>query len=149
MSQSLVQNFVHIIFSTKKRQPLISPDIEISLHKYLASTCLNLNCHAKRVGGHVDHVHLLCNISKNISVSEFIKELKEWSSKWMKSEHHRNDFYWQAGYAAFSVSKYDIESVVNYIDQQHAHHRELAFQEEFRKLLASNDVKFDERYVWD
>jgi REP element-mobilizing transposase RayT len=149
MSQSLVENFVHVIFSTKKREALITPDIEIALHKYLAATCLNLNCQAKRVGGHVDHVHLLCSISKNISISEFVKEVKEWSSKWMKSEHSKYNFYWQAGYAAFSVAKGDIESVVSYIDQQHAHHRKHTFQEEFRKLLASNDVAFDERYVWD
>ena len=149
MSQSLVKNFVHVIFSTKKRQPLITPDIEIALYKYLAGTSQNLNCHPKRVGGHVDHVHILSDLSKNISVSDFVKEVKQWSSKWMKSEHSRNNFYWQAGYGAFSMGKRDIESVISYIDQQHAHHKKYTFQEELRKLMVDNDIAFDERYVWD
>jgi putative transposase len=149
MSQSLVKNFVHVIFATKNRQSLITSDIEIALYKYLAGTCLNLNCHSKRVGGHLDHVHILSDLSKNISVSDFVKEVKQSSSKWIKSEHSRRNFYWQAGYGAFSVSKRDIESVISYIDQQHAHHKKHTFQEEFRKLMNENDIAFDERYVWD
>jgi putative transposase len=67
----------------------------------------------------------------------------------MKSEHFKNSFYWQAGYAVYFISNDHLESVVNYIDQQHVHHKKCTFQEDFIKLLASNAVAFDERYVWD
>ena len=149
MPQSFVHNFAHVVFSTKHRLPLITSDIETSLHKYLTATCLNLNCHPKRIGGYNDHVHILCDINKNMLVTDFVKEIKQSSSKWMKATYSRRTFYWQAGYASFSVGYSDIGSVVNYIDQQHDHHRKETFQDEVRRFLFIHSIPFDERYMWD
>ena len=66
MGQSLVKNYVHIVFSTKYRQPLIHPPVEAELHSYLGSICNKLGCHVIKVGGYTDHIHILCMLSRKI-----------------------------------------------------------------------------------
>ena len=149
MPQSLVQNFIHIIFSTRNRQFFIPPEIEEDLYNYLAATCTNYKCYAQQVGGHLDHVHVLCNMSKNMTVADFVKELKTSSSKWIKYKYSNKDFYWQGGYAAYSIQYNNLETVNRYIKNQHAHHMRRTFKEELRTLLNENNIAFDERYIWD
>jgi putative transposase len=123
MSQSLVKNPVHLIFSTKHREPLILPAIKSELHAYLSGICRNLECHPIRVGGHVDHVHILCALSKKLAIMKLLELLKAHSSKWIKTKGDAYQrFYWQDGYAAFSVSQWDVDKVAAYIDNQEEHH---------------------------
>src|SRR5262245_34662987 len=85
MSQSLAQIYVHIVFSTKHREPFLRDKaLRDELHTYLAGTCRNLDSPALKVGGVEDHVHILCRLSKTLSVSDLIRELKRESSKWLK-----------------------------------------------------------------
>ncbi|MGW8123978.1 IS200/IS605 family transposase [Roseivirga echinicomitans] len=150
MSQSLVQNYIHIVFSTKYRQHLIHPPYEEELHQYLAGICKELDCPVLKVGGYTDHVHVLCKLSKNIALFRLVKELKMSSSKWMKTRHETlSNFYWQNGYGAFSVKPSEVDRVITYIENQHEHHRRKSFQEEYRAFLMKYKVDFDERYVWD
>ena len=150
MGQSLVQNYVHIVFSTKARLPLVYQPIETELYAYLGGICKALQCPPIKVGGYKDHVHVLCQLSKNIALSSLIQKLKSSSSKWMKGKSTElSNFYWQNGYGAFSVSPTNVDSVINYIKNQHEHHREKTFQEEYRNFLKEYKVEFDERYLWD
>lgn len=150
MGQSLVKNYVHIVFSTKHRQPLIHPSIESELYSYLGGTCNNLGCQAIKVGGYLDHVHIICMLSKKIALMTLMEKLKSNSSKWIKSKGpDYENFYWQNGYGAFSVRPAETNKVIEYITNQHEHHSKKSFQEKYRKLLNSYDVKYDERYVWD
>lgn len=148
MSQSLCQNYLHVVFSTKNRQPFL-PELEVreDMFSYLAGTCRNLNSPALQVGGMPDHVHLLCRLSKNLSVADLVRELKRESSKWAKS--HARNFSWQKGYGAFSISPAHIAALRKYIVSQENHHRRTTFQEEFRRLCEKYDVAIDERYCWD
>jgi putative transposase len=150
MPQSLVKNYLHIVFSTKKRAPFISAQIESELHKYLWAICDNLECTPIKIGGYDDHIHILCALSKKISLIKLVEEIKSHSSKWMKTkgEHLRN-FYWQNGYAAFSVSPLRIETVKNYIENQREHHKKITFQGEVKSLLDKYKVFYDEKYLWD
>ena len=84
MGQSLVRNCVHIIFSTKLREPLIFPPYETELHNYLGGICNNLECSTIKIGGYTDHVHILCMLSKKIALMKLLEELKRHSSKWIK-----------------------------------------------------------------
>jgi len=86
MGQSLVKNYIHIIFSTKNRVPFIKPPYEQELHAYLGGTCKELSCPVLAVGGYTDHIHILCMLSKNIALVELIKKIKTNSSKWMKTK---------------------------------------------------------------
>ncbi len=150
MGQSLVKNYIHIIFSTKNRQPLIKPLYEQELHAYLGGICNELSCPVLAVGGYIDHVHILCMLSKNIALVELIKKIKINSSKWMKTKDGSlANFYWQDGYGAFSVNPSETKVAINYIQTQHEHHRNKTFQEKYRAFLNKYKVDYDERYVWD
>jgi REP element-mobilizing transposase RayT len=150
MPQSLVKLYVHIIFSTKNRRPLIDQEIENALYSYLGGICNGLECFPVKIGGHKDHVHILSHFSKKITMIKFLEELKSHSSNWIKTQNTRyKDFYWQGGYGAFSVSPQSIEPVKQYIESQHEHHKTTTFQDEYRRILREHNVEFDERYVWD
>jgi REP element-mobilizing transposase RayT len=104
MPQSLVRNVIHLIYSTKNREPLIVPDLRDPLFAYLAGTLNALKCPAIKVGGVADHVHLMFCLAKTLSLSKVVEEVKKSSSKWMK-EKGSPLFFWQNGYGAFSVSR--------------------------------------------
>jgi putative transposase len=148
MAQSLAQVYVHLVFSTKERAPLITAPAITRLHAYLAGSLAAIQCPALMVGGVADHVHLLFSLSKNMALSEVVKHAKIESSKWMKSEGGAADFAWQAGYGAFSVGASQIEAVKTYVSGQEQHHRQRTFQDEFRLLLQRYGVSYDEAYVW-
>lgn len=150
MGQSLVKNYLHIVFSTQHRQAMIHPPLEAELHAYLGGICRNLECPPLIVGGYTDHIHILCLLSKKISLIKLMEELKSHSSKWMKTKGgDLHDFYWQDGYGAFSVNAGEVDSLIQYIANQKEHHRKKTFQEEYRDFLRKYVVAYDERYVWD
>lgn len=150
MGQSLVQNYIHIVFSTKYRRPIIHPPVEEELHAYLGGICNKLECQPIKIGGYTDHIHILCKLSKKIPLMKLVEEVKSHSSKWIKTmgEDYK-DFYWQEGYGAFSVNPSQVSIVKTYISNQHEHHRQKSFQDEYRIFLKKYEVHYDERYVWD
>ncbi|WP_029036650.1 IS200/IS605 family transposase [Salinimicrobium xinjiangense] len=150
MGQSLVKNYIHLVFSTKHRQPLIYAPVEVELHNYLGGICNRLDCQVIKIGGHFDHIHILCMLSKKLALIKLIEELKSHSSKWIKTKGVGYEkFYWQDGYGAFSVNPSEVDTVTTYISKQHEHHRKKTFQDEYRDFLKKYNVEFDERYVWD
>ena len=151
MSQSLSQVYLHVIFSTKERRPFLQDtDCCDAMHKCLAKISNDLGCPCLEAGGVEDHVHVLSRLSKTLSVSEFIKELKRATSAWVKETFPNMDaFYWQARYGAFSVSPSHVDPLQIYIRNQVEHHRKESYQDELRRLLRKYGIDFDERYVWD
>ena len=150
MSQAFVKNYVHLIFSTKHRSPIIHPPFANELYAYLGGVCNNLGCHSVNVGGYTDHVHVLCMISQKIALMKLVQDLKSNSSSWMKTKDESvNNFYWQDGYGAFSVNPLEVDVVIKYITTQHDHHQKFTFQDEYRAFLKKYRVNFDERYLWD
>lgn len=150
MSQSLVKNLLHLVYSTKHRSPWIPANVRPRLFAYQAGIFQEWESPALVIGGVEDHVHALFSLSKNQALKKIVEEVKKGSSKWMKAEGTGNaDFYWQNGYAAFSVSQSNVEAVRRYLENQEEHHRRLTFQDELRGLLVKHEVEFDERYVWD
>ncbi len=150
MSQSLSQIIVHGVFSTKHRTPWLDEELRKSLFAYIA-TILKSKGHVPiLIGGDDDHIHMLFGLSRTESIAETIKHTKVNSSIWIKEEFENlQDFAWQSGYGAFSVSYPSIGSAMAYISNQDEHHGKLSFQDEFRKLMAENGIAIDERYVWD
>jgi putative transposase len=150
MAQSLSKVYVHIIFSTKNRLSKIDNEIKTLLFEYLGGISKGLECNPLKVGGHHDHVHLLCLLSRKIPQMKLLEELKKQSSKWMKTKGQiYSDFYWQDGYGIFSVNPSETDVVVNYINNQEEHHKRINFQDEFRTFLNKYKVEYDEKYVWD
>lgn len=151
MPQSLAQIYLHLVFSTKHRKPLLNDKRQREqTHAYLAGACANLDSPSLIVGGVKDHVHLLCRQSKNIAVKTLVAELKRESSKWIKTQGpDLSEFYWQRGYGAFSISPSHVSALKKYIANQEEHHQKETFQDEFRRLCAKYELEIDERYVWD
>ncbi|HXF38535.1 MAG TPA: transposase [Blastocatellia bacterium] len=109
-----------------------------------------MECSPIIVGGVEDHVHMLARLSRTITQAEWVKELKRVSSLWLKEQDGRYaDFYWQAGYACFSVSQSNLDRVKAYITNQERHHHKISFQDELRALFRKHGLEWDERYVWD
>jgi len=102
------------------------------------------------VGGVADHVHLLFQLGRTITVANVIGKIKTTSCLWIGQTHAApSEFRWQAGYAVFSVSQSNVEAVRAYIRNQPEHHRKQSFQDELREFLRRHETEWDERYVWD
>ncbi len=150
MGQSLVKNLMHLIFSTKHREPRILDDVAADLWKYQAGIFKKWESPALVIGGIEDHIHASFSLSKNHALKKVVEEVKKGSSSWMKSDGSNDaEFYWQNGYAAFSVSQSNVEDVKRYIKNQREHHRRMTFQDELRELFERHQIEYDERYVWD
>jgi putative transposase len=149
MPQSLSAVYIHLVFSTKHRQPFLrDKNLRTDLHSFLGGTSKTLECPPILVGGVEDHVHLLARFGRTITQADWVKELKRVSNLWLK-ENGLANFEWQGGYADFSVSQSNLEQVTSYIANQVEHHRKLSFQDEVRGLLKKHEIDWDERYVWD
>lgn len=151
MPQSLSQNYVHLVFSTKDRQTFLKDlNLRQQMHAYLVGACKNLDSPALVVGGVEDHVHLLLQLGRTKALADLVRDIKKESTKWIRQEAPRlSDFHWQHGYGAFSVSYSMISKVEDYIRNQEEHHQRTSFQDEYRKLLEKSGLQWDERYVWD
>jgi putative transposase len=150
MPQSLVKMYMHIVYSTKHRSKILVPEVQYDLNAYTGGVCNNLECTPIKIGGYLDHVHILCLFSKKITLISFLQEIKTSTSKWIKTQGKSfSGFHWQDGYGAFSVSPHQVQIVSNYIANQNEHHRKILFEDVYRKFLKENNIDFDERYVWD
>ena len=150
MGQSLVKNYIHIVFSTKYREECIHPPYEQELHAYIGGVCKELECPVLVVGGYTNHIHILCMLSKKIALMTLVQKVKAHSSKWMKTKDKGLvNFFWQDGYGAFSVNPSEVNVVVKYIKNQHEHHQSKDFKAEYRAFLNKYKVDYNEDYVWD
>lgn len=150
MPQSLARLHVHLVFSTKNREPIITDSVRPSLHAYMATVLQNLNCHPVLINSVEDHIHLLFELARTVSVSQAVEDVKKSSSKWIKEQGSQfRTFAWQSGYGVFAVSESNVNAVREYIANQREHHRKKTFQEEYRAFLERHRIPFDERYVWD
>jgi REP element-mobilizing transposase RayT len=149
MSQSLSKLYVHTIFHVKNEQIFIRQEDEKELYAYMGGLIKQTFSDPIKIGGTHNHVHILANMSKNISLAKFLEEIKKNSSRWIKTKdvHYRN-FAWQGGYAGYSVSQSKVEVVTKYIENQKEHHKKLTFQEEYLKFLNEYGIGYDENYLW-
>lgn len=150
MSQSLAKIYVHIVYSTKHRAKVLIPEVQPDLYAYHGGICNNLECYPVEIGGYLDHMHILCLLSKKIALMNLLQELKTGTSKWIKTQGTQfAGFHWQDGYGAFSVNPSQTNIVADYISKQTEHHTKILFQDEYRAFLKKYKVDYDERYVWD
>ena len=149
MGQSLVKNYMHIIFSTKNREPFIMEEFAEKLHSFLAVRCKEMESPALSIGNDFDHIHIISIVSKKIALMDLLKVLKARSSSWMKTLDSRlSNFYWQDGYGAFSVSPTQIDTAIRYVQNQREHHKKISFQDEYRLILKQYNIDYNEDYLW-
>ena len=150
MPQSLSKVFIHVVFSTKDREPWLEKTVRGSLHAYLATVVRDLDAEALRVGGTADHVHLAATLPRTMTQADMVQHIKTSSTHWLKHQQKNlAGFAWQRGYGVFSIGKSQLGALVKYIANQEEHLRRRSFQSEFRSLLKRYEVEYDEHYLWD
>ncbi|SFO01739.1 REP element-mobilizing transposase RayT [Algoriphagus ornithinivorans] len=148
MPQSLAKVYLHCVFSTKNRIPMISEEFRPNAQAYFVQVGSNLGSFSEEIFIMPDHIHWLCTLPRTITIAELIKNLKISTSIKFK-EIIRRDFEWQKGYGIFSVSQSKLGIVKNYIQNQKEHHQKIDFKTEYRRFLKEYQIEFDEKYVWD
>jgi len=144
------QLLLHIVFSTKGRTPLITTEVAERLYPYMGGIVRAEKGVLYDIGGVADHVHLYLRWRPDGAVSDLMRTVKARSSKWVHDTFpSEQDFAWQEGYAAFSVSQSNVPEVVAYIRNQAEHHKKMSFEEEFVALLKRHGIQYDQRYVLD
>jgi REP element-mobilizing transposase RayT len=150
MPQSLARLHIHLVFSTKNRERIITDAVRVKLHGYMATVLKNLGCVPVLINSVEDHAHLLFDLSRTVAISRAVEDVKKASSKWIKTQGAEfSGFAWQAGYGAFAVSESNVDAVREYIANQHEHHLRKTFQQEYIQFLERHQIAFDERYLWD
>ncbi len=117
------------------------------LHEYLGGTVKGLDAFSQGIGGVEDHIHLLVGFKATHRLSDFMQELKKSSSTWVRDKIGLQEFSWQEGYSAFSVSPTTRPAVRRYIQNQENHHRHKTHQEELIELLGKAGIEFDPKYL--
>jgi len=139
---------VHIVFSTKRRMPVLERDLRARLFRYVGGIVRGERAALIEVGGVVDHVHLLARLRADQSVAELVRVLKSNSSKWIRRQSARTArFEWQVGYGAFTVSESQIARVRAYIARQEEHHRHRTFREELVEMLERHAIDYEDRFL--
>jgi putative transposase len=150
MPQSLAKILVHLVFSTKNREPILAESVREPLCAYASAVLRNLDSHVVVINAWRDHVHILFALNKNLSLAQVVMEIKRATSKWIKTQGKEfAGFHWQSGYGAFSIGQSGVDEVKAYIANQAKHHRVKSFEEEFRSFLKRYQIDFDELYLWD
>ena len=150
MPQSLSSLLVHLVFSTKDREPLLHDEFRADLHAYIGGILAESGGSLLAAGSVADHIHLLVAHPRTMTPADLVREIKVSTSKWIKQRDSRlSRFHWQAGYGMFSISPKHRPDLEQYIGNQAEHHRKVSFQEEYRKILTRYGMEWDERYAWD
>lgn len=93
---------------------------------------------------------MLVEFRTNESISDFMKDIKGDSSKWVnKNRLTRFKFNWQSGYGAFSYSKWDVPTIIRYIERQKIHHQSITLLEEYKTMLEAFEIDYDEKYLFE
>ena len=149
MSQSLCMFYVHLIYHIKTTSPIIRNEDLFRVFTYIVTLINSTGCHAIKVGGIGDHVHILFQLSKDKTIVSIVKDIKANSSRWLRElDPYYKSFAWQTGYGAFSVSQSLVEKTSNYIEHQKEHHSRKSFKEEYLAFLNLYEVQYDERYLF-
>ena len=144
---SYTYSYFHIIFHTLHNNPTISEKHEKMLYGYIWGFCKNKNVTLIRIGGMPNHIHLLVNLPSNLTLADFVRELKYSSNRWLKTNPNFPLFEgWSEGYAGLSCGPNDIDRIVNYIKNQKQHHGKVSFGDEIRTIFDEYGIEADERF---
>jgi REP-associated tyrosine transposase len=139
MAHTFTCIYFHVIFGTRLRKSLIDAEVRPRLWSYMGGVARENDFRALIIGGMSEHAHLLLSLKPTMGIAEAVKSIKTASSGWM-SDITRQDFKWQEGYAAFTVSRSNREAVGQYIANQEKHHRKMDFAEEWKLLLKKHEI---------
>ena len=138
---------MHLVFSTKRRVPLLTEELQPGLYAKFAELAREMDCECFCAGGMADHVHLALRMTTKRTTAVVVSKLKRESAQYIKAQGVAA-FRWQLGYSLFSVSPAHIRDLLVYLHEQKAHHARLSFQQEMRGFYERYHLSFDEKRVW-
>jgi REP element-mobilizing transposase RayT len=134
MREPYTQLYVHFVWATWDRLPLITPEVEGPLYRAMTAKAHELKCDTVAIGGMMEHAHVLVRFPTTLAVATFAKEVKGNSSHFMTHVLRPEQFFkWQGAYGAFTVSKREIDTVASYILRQKVHHAENSLIDEWER----------------
>ncbi|SEI80609.1 REP element-mobilizing transposase RayT [Dyadobacter sp. SG02] len=149
MANTYTQLYIHIVFSVKGRESLISKAWKNDLYAYIGGIILNHRSKPLAINGMPDHIHILIGYNPSTPLPTLVEEIKTSSNKWIKEHFNLMNFNWQKGYGAFSYSRSSIDQVIRYIVSQEEHHRKKTFREEYLQMLRDFEVEYKNEYLFD
>jgi putative transposase len=133
---SYVKIWVHAVWGTKNREPILSKEIRNDFFKHLKDNAKKKEIFIDTVNGHLEHVHCLLTLNADLSIAKTMQLIKGESANWAnKSGLFPNHFSWADEYFAVSVSESQVEKVRRYIINQEEHHRKVSFNEEYNTFI--------------
>jgi REP element-mobilizing transposase RayT len=141
MSHSFNKIWLHTIFSTKDRYPLIKTNAEAPIYQHLKEQLTGCSCIVRIINGMPDHIHLLYLQNSKMAVTDTIKQIKGNTGHWINEQNIVPEkFAWQTGYASYSVSESQVEKVYQYIVNQKQHHQKKTFQQEYEDFILTHGL---------
>ena len=141
MSHSYNKIWIHAIYSTKNRFPLINLAVEKQIHEHMREQLIENGCPVRIINGMPDHVHLLFLQNPKMAITDIIKQVKGNTSHWINEQNLIQDkFAWQTGYAAYSVSESQLEKGFQYIKNQKEHHLKKTFTQEYDEFISAHGL---------
>ena len=136
MRAPFTQLYLHCVWATWDRLPLITPQVEQAVYAAILAKCSELKCDGLAIGGMPDHVHLLVRLHTTVTVADLLKEVKGVSSHLVTHKVLPGQFFkWQGAYGAFTVSKATVPDVTAYVLGQKQHHAEGTVWEAWEQTL--------------
>ena len=142
---SFVKIWVHLVFATKNREHLLTKGIRYDLYKHIMQNCKAKDIFLQAINGYTDHIHCLISLGKDQSISKISQLIKGESSFWInKNNLTPEKFIWQDDYFAISVSESQVQTVINYIQNQETHHSKKSFDDEVEEFMSKYGWKIAE-----
>jgi putative transposase len=123
--------YLHLIWGTWDGNPWITQDIERSVYRCIVNQIHKLDCKVLAINGVPDHIHLVVRIKSTVPISLLVKQAKGVSSKFINDQlNPEMKFRWRSGYGAFTISRWDLVMIINYVKKQKIHHEVGGLNEE-------------------
>ncbi len=150
MANTYSQIFIQTVFAVKGRQSLIQKPWKDELYKYITGVVRNKGQKLLTINGMPDHVHIFIGQKPHITTSNLVKDIKVASTKFINEKRWvRGKFVWQEDFGAFSYGRSQLDTVIQYIQNQEIHHKKWTFREEYIGLLKKFEIEYDEKYLFD
>ena len=150
MSDTYTKLYIHIVFSVKGRQPLIPKQHKSELHQYITGIINNKKQKMMQINSMPDHIHILVGMTPDLALSDLVRDIKGSTTRFINRQRWvAEKFMWQEGFAAFSYSYSQLNTVITYIKNQEKHHSRTTFEDEYLELLKRFDVAYNPKYVFD
>jgi len=150
MGHTFSRILLHVVFSSKARRNALYRNMRGELLGYIRGVARNLDAQLLEANAVDDHMHVLLSLRPTHAPSDIVRKIKANSSRWVRETYpDLQDFAWQSGFSAFSVSESALHGVIAYIQNQEQHHKRMPFAQELRVLLDKHGVQYDPEHYLD